>query len=101
MGRIFVGMNTKSHTVTIPIEDYNELLKTKEFVGIVKIDKNNPLYKIIDNAVKYHSSQYKTTETGLGETELFYRVWVTKNALNVAEQEKKETLYLQVMLCLM
>lgn len=40
-------MNTKSHTVTIPIEDYNELIKAQELVGLTKVSETSDIYLAI------------------------------------------------------
>lgn len=45
-------MDTNSHTVTIPMSDYRELLKTQEFIGIEMLSKESPLFQALDEAYR-------------------------------------------------
>lgn len=44
-------MNTDKHVVTIPIEDYKELMTAKELVGASKLDWSTPLAMAIKRAM--------------------------------------------------
>jgi len=43
-------MNTEKHTVTIPIADYNELVKAQEFSGLTKITPESPNGRMIQQS---------------------------------------------------
>jgi hypothetical protein len=44
-------MNVKTHIVTLPIEDYNELIKNQQKEGMVHIQKGTPLFEKLQTLV--------------------------------------------------
>jgi hypothetical protein len=64
-------MNTDKHVVTLPIEDYNELMKLKDFSGIQKLSWDSPI------GIQLQKSHLDETGNYKGELkdqiEYFYR----------------------------
>lgn len=67
-------MNTNKHMVTIPIWDYNQLIKASEFLDIVKVTKGESLWNAIDEAAKRLSVESTGKEIGIdGVFEIYYK----------------------------
>ncbi len=45
-------MDTSKHTITIPIADYNALMKAQEYAGAKLLTEDTPLYKAILHAIE-------------------------------------------------
>lgn len=72
-------MKTETHTVTIPIEDYNELLLTKNLIGITKLDEKSPMFEAIRTvAYQQNKEQINFSSVSIGDPmkgiEIFIRI---------------------------
>lgn len=67
-------MDIQNHTITIPLKDYNDLMKVQDLAGITKLDTNTPMWRAIDEAMRYQSRQTGIIEKGIpGNIELYFK----------------------------
>lgn len=67
-------MKTETHTVTIPIADYKELLKAGELIGVSKLNTNTPMWQQIDYALRNIKMQHGGGDIGIpNNIELYFK----------------------------